>query len=203
MLLLLPSLSLAAVPGTRPDGGLVVPLTLAELPYDAVGGTFRPLPMQTSFDVGYDALRLGTYGVHQAFGLIRPKGLRYAIGIPTLTVLDLLVLQYAGGWTHEEWHRAVLASHDVSSRNTIYDPANWGDSVIAVDSVTDADLQRLKSTWPADTARLQEAGNEANLELARALAATRRSSRAAAGSEARSTSRTPGSRRPCWSRWST
>jgi hypothetical protein len=168
-MLLLASLAFAAPPGTAPDGGLVVPLTLAELPYDAVDGVYRPLPMQTSLDLGYDGLRLGTYGVHELFGLIHPKGLRYGLGIPALTATNVVALLYFGGRTHEEWHRAVLASHGASSRNTIYDPANWGDAVIAVDSVTDADLARLKAESPADTAHLQEAGNEGNLELARTL----------------------------------
>jgi hypothetical protein len=146
-----------------------VRLTALDLPYNAWGGAYRPLSMQTSLDLGFAGTRLGTHGVREGFRLLRSDGLEYGLGLPALAVVNLFAFAFVGGWVHEEWHRAVMASHDISSRNTIYDPRVWDGSVIAVDQVTDEDLARLKQTSPSDTARLMTAGMESQLELARRL----------------------------------
>ncbi len=84
-----------------------------------------------------------------------------------LTVLgaDILstYLPLGGGWLHEEWHRAVMTKHQVSSFNDVYHFPLFAGS-IAVSHVTDADLARLKQESPADFVRLAEAGMEANYE---------------------------------------
>ena len=87
-----------------------------------------------------------------------------------MTFSELLMISFPGGysWLHEEWHRAILTSHGISSYNGVYD-FNILSNAIPVSHVTDGDLIPLKRDHPQDFIRLSEAGNEAQIELARSL----------------------------------
>ncbi|WP_413582181.1 hypothetical protein [Bdellovibrio sp. HCB288] len=66
------------------------------------------------------------------------------------------------GWAHEEWHRAVLTRHQISSFNEMNAWPSGGD-VVAVDHVSDEALIKLKAESPADMVRLSSAGMEAQV----------------------------------------
>lgn len=71
-------------------------------------------------------------------------------------------------WLHEEGHRAVLTLRGADSHNGIYG-VEIGSSLIAVDEVEDADLERLKNRHPADFVRLMAAGIEGETEAFRLM----------------------------------
>ncbi|MFV3408757.1 hypothetical protein ACNH6C_09135 [Bdellovibrio bacteriovorus] len=66
------------------------------------------------------------------------------------------------GWGHEEWHRAVMTRREIGSFNSM-NAFPWGQGVIAVDHVNDADLIKLKDEHPAEMVRLSSAGMEAQV----------------------------------------
>jgi hypothetical protein len=76
-----------------------------------------------------------------------------------------LPMSLVSGWMHEEWHRAVLARHAISSRNGIFYADAWSNGTISVDRVTDEDLAQLKKNAPADMVRLMSAGMESQHAL--------------------------------------
>ena len=77
-------------------------------------------------------------------------------------------LPLGSGWTHEEWHRAVLTQYGMPSYDGIY---HWdiGATTISVDHVSDQDLETLKADHPADFTRLMEAGIESETEGSRLM----------------------------------
>lgn len=80
-----------------------------------------------------------------------------AVDIPTFYI------PLGNSWLHEEWHRAVMAVHGISS----YDEVNdfpFGSPIIQVSHVKDEDLVRLKQNSNSDLVRLAEAGVESQLE---------------------------------------
>ncbi len=83
---------------------------------------------------------------------------------------DVLSLYLPPGiaWFHEEWHRAVLSSRNIASRNDVYDFKIFS-TLIAVSHVRDEDLVRLKQDHPADLVRLSEVGIESQYEMNLAL----------------------------------
>ncbi len=139
-----------------------IPLTLLDAPYNTEG---RWPSMRQSLDVGYAATRLPVWGIHRAFDRVRNKELGTALGIGTVYAVAY-PLTILTGWTHEEWHRAVLGNRGISSRNGIFHPSAWSSGLIAVDRVADEDLARLKRDHPADTVRLMSAGIEGQRQLA-------------------------------------
>lgn len=141
-----------------------IPLTVVDLPFAAHGW---PSMMQ-SLDLGYAAMRLPTWGIVRGLDRVRNPSLR--IGLRTMTVYAASApLMLVAGWTHEEWHRAVMTHRGVDSRNGIYHPSAWSSGLISVDRVTDEDLARQKAEHPADTVRLMMAGLEAQDALARRI----------------------------------
>jgi hypothetical protein len=64
------------------------------------------------------------------------------------------------GWTHEEFHRAVMGRRSVSSRDEIYRFQIFSGQV-SVSHLSDADLTRMKADHPRDFVRMQAAGYEA------------------------------------------
>lgn len=66
-------------------------------------------------------------------------------------------------WTHEEWHRAVLAARDIPSQDDVY--KNSTSDIIYVSHVRDSDLSLLKKEHPAEFVRLMSAGMEAQSRL--------------------------------------
>ena len=73
----------------------------------------------------------------------------------------------ADGWMHEEWHRAVLAKHEISSVNNMLNPAVVfsGNGLVDVDGLLDSELSALKQNAPADMVRMSLAGMEGQQEL--------------------------------------
>jgi hypothetical protein len=87
------------------------------------------------------------------------------LGISLLIIgfFDLLIWTFVPpgeAWLHEEWHRAVLSRHRISSYNEVYE-FNFFSSTISVSHVDDNGLVRLKRDNLADMVRLSEAGIEA------------------------------------------
>ncbi len=61
-----------------------------------------------------------------------------------------MTVPIGAAWVHEEWHRAVMTSHKISSFNEVNAWPWTSSGTIAVDHVTDEDLIRLKRDNPAD-----------------------------------------------------
>jgi len=155
-LLLLPSVLAAPT--------VVLPLTLADLPFQVEAG-FNP-SFQQSLDLAWDTDRLTSWGIEAASARVfprRPEWHRFSMSF--LSGLAVLPYLYADLWVHEEWHRAVLGQYGISSRNGAYYPSAWSNGAVSVDHVSDADLSWLKANHPADTVRLMEAGMEAERAL--------------------------------------
>ncbi len=153
-----------AAPGDGSERETPIPLTLVDLPYNT---SSWPSMMQ-SLDLGYAATRLPTWGIVRGFDRVRNPSLRLGLGIMTVYAVNAPLLLVTG-WTHEEWHRAVLSHRGFDSRNGIYHPSAWSNGLIAVDRVSDGDLARLKTEHPADTVRLMMAGLEAQDAIARRI----------------------------------
>jgi hypothetical protein len=85
-------------------------------------------------------------------------------------VIEMLIgsTPFGIGWTHEEWHRAVMNKNNVRSFNDM-NTFPIGKELVAVSHVTDADLARLKADNSADFVRLAAAGIEAQYEYVKAL----------------------------------
>jgi len=147
-------------------GELQLRLTLLDAPFNFEGGYAVP-SMAQSMDVTYNVNRHAMFGIHEGFGALFPEneGLRKGIGLAAAWSASI-PLGFLGGWMHEEWHRAVMTSQGVSSRNGIYYPSAWSNGLIAVDNVSDDDLARLKAETPAYTVRLMSAGLESQHALA-------------------------------------
>lgn len=131
----------------------------------------QPVPsMNQSLWVTTDLYELMHFGIGRLDAAPDSSFWRHA-GAKVLTLgADLVTLSVPGflGWQHEEWHRAVLARHGISSHDGIYELKLFS-STTSVDQIDDADLSRLKREAPADMVRLAEAGIEGNYELATQL----------------------------------
>ena len=132
-----------------------IQLTLAD---GTTGGAWFTPSMQQSTDVAYGVNRLATYGMESLYTSIDAPGLRQALLYTTATAWSFLIPSTR--WSHEEWHRAVLSYHGISSRNALNNPANWFATTASVDQVLDADLAELKASHPAAMVRLHAAGLE-------------------------------------------
>jgi hypothetical protein len=159
--LLLPRTELGAQ--TRP-GAPVVDLPLVELPYNLAEGARAP-GMQQSL-----ALTSGFYELlHGALSRVAPKQQKKhrILSKVGITAVDFftIALPFGDAWLHEEWHRAVLGSRGVGSRNDVWNLKNIMAEAISVSHVADADLVRMKREHPADFVRVKAAGIEAEAEL--------------------------------------
>jgi hypothetical protein len=72
------------------------------------------------------------------------------------------------GWTHEEWHRAVMNKNNVRSFNDM-NTFPIGQEVVSVSHETDNDLERFKNSNNPDFVRMSVAGIEAQYEYVKAL----------------------------------
>lgn len=160
-----PSTAFAAAPN---HGQAQLELSLLDLPYNAAYGLRAP-SMDQSLDLAFAVDRLAVYGLRRGFDQVDNPGLRYGLGFPALGALNFLMMYGPIAWSHEEWHRAVLGSQGIHSRDALYHPSAWHDGLIPVDQVSDADLARLKAEDPANTVRLMEAGMEAQEALVRRI----------------------------------
>jgi hypothetical protein len=168
--LLLPGLALPsprahAAPSDGSELDTPIPLTAAELPFNATAGWPA---MSQSLDLAYALTRLPVWGIQRGFDRVRNPGLRTGLGLMTVYAVNTPLL-LVGAWMHEEWHRAVLSHRGIDSRNGLYHPSSWSNGLISVDHVSDEDLARLKADNPADTARLMMAGLEAQEQLSRRI----------------------------------
>ncbi len=75
---------------------------------------------------------------------------------------------FGTGWTHEEWHRAVLNKNNVSSFNDM-NTFPIGQDAVSVSHITDEDLAKFKNSNNSDFVRMGAAGIEAQYEYVKAL----------------------------------
>ncbi len=156
--------SLAFAEESRPTATVEIPII--DLP-DMDNGRLRVPTMQQSLDVSSAFHETGAVALQRSFGQHERRG-KWAVGIFDFLTLGVVPLPFSDIWLHEEWHRAVLSSRRIGSRNDVYDFDVAADS-IAVSHVRDEDLIRLKRDHPEDQVRLQEAGIEGELMLMQRL----------------------------------
>src|SRR6266849_2263160 len=149
---------------SRPTATVQVPII--DLP-DMDNGRLRVPTMQQSLDLSSAFHETGAVALQRAFGQHERRG-KWAVGIFDLLTLGVVAVPFSDIWLHEEWHRAVLSSRGIGSRNDVYD-FDIGADAIAVSHVRDEDLIRLKRDHPEDQVRLQEAGIEGELMLTQRL----------------------------------
>ena len=75
---------------------------------------------------------------------------------------------FGTGWTHEEWHRAVMNKNNVRSFNDM-NTFPIGAETVSVSREKDSDMARFKENNNADFVRMGVAGIEAQLEYVKAL----------------------------------
>ena len=138
----------------RPAGARV-DLVLVDAPYNArFGGRAPSMQQSLGLTAGvYDAAHLG---IERAFGRRELLGFLAIIGFDVATI----AAPFGDAWLHEEWHRAVLGSRGVGSRNDVYDLRNLFADGISVSHARDEDLARMKREHPAEFVRVKEAGIE-------------------------------------------
>lgn len=151
------------------EPGVEIELTVADVPYDGVAFGHAP-SMSRSEDVAFGAYRLAHYGLARLEPFPeRPAVSRLVAGTASAAT-ELVLFVTVTTWLHEEWHRAVLARRDITSRDGVWDPRNLASGLIPVDRVADDDLARLKADHPAEFVRMSSAGLEAQQALNRAFA---------------------------------
>lgn len=150
---------------------LRVEFPLDDTPFNQRHGAEPSMEQSLALSVGFTTL--GDWaidlGLERAFRGKR-QALRWLVEVPATLLWSVLLAQlpFGGAWTHEEWHRAVMTSHGVRSRNGVYTAPPFS-IAISVDHVADAELSRFKASAPADFVRMSSAGLEANVEHARRL----------------------------------
>lgn len=140
-------------------GELTWDLPLADVPFNQVGGgyTWPSMEQALQSSVVFHSL---THRLLLPWALDDPRLSRRIGTRAVVFVADLVLPILPGGtnWLHEEWHRAVLSSHGISSYNGVYDFE--GGPWITVSQVSDEGLVQLKASSPADQVRLSTAGIE-------------------------------------------
>jgi hypothetical protein len=169
-----PSAATPSPPGATvtPAGvgpGIYVELPVLDAPFVAAnGGSFPSMDQSLWITAGlYQGMHLGLAK------LVDPNAQtwgRRLLGGLLIATADVLTASVPGflGWQHEEWHRAVMSSHGISSFDDIYRLQLFAE-VTNVSHVRDDDLVRLKAQHPADQVRLSMAGIEGNYVGAHAL----------------------------------
>jgi hypothetical protein len=150
----------------RPRANLNLELPLFDAPFNLQ--KTGPYPsMAQSLAVTKDLYELALYGTGR---IADPEQRGWpGFGARLLAFGALAVgmkIPFGEAWLHEEWHRAVMAHRGISSHNGVYDHHG---SLVPVNHVTDEDLIRLKRDHVADLVRLDEAGMEAEHQLALAI----------------------------------
>jgi hypothetical protein len=158
----------------------IIDIPLLDLPANTDNGglafkQFSP-SMQQSLGLSKSIAETQQYYTKRLF--FNPKK-KYTLGNKVLrelglasanVVIEMLIgsTPFGIGWTHEEWHRAVMNKNNVRSFNDM-NTFPIGKELVAVSHVTDADLARLKADNSADFVRLAAAGLEAQYEYVKAL----------------------------------
>lgn len=163
------------------EPALKLDLPLFDLPYqidamNTVGhgffSSYANPSMAQSLAVTTDILSSFHFGIKTLFdkwdlnvkiGRVDLKTILFYTG---LVFGDFLLFYVPGGegWVHEEFHRAVMTRHRVSSFNDM-NTFPFGRELISVNSITDEDLIRFKAESPADFVRMHAAGMEGDLVL--------------------------------------
>ncbi len=88
----------------------------------------------------------------------------------TNLIIEILIggTPFGTGWTHEEWHRAVMNKNNVRSFNDM-NTFPIGKETVSVSHVTDEDLANFKASNNADFVRMGIAGIEAQYEYVKAV----------------------------------
>lgn len=138
-------------------------LTALDAPFDLVDGVPS---MQQSLDLAWSIERGAMLGVREGVRSAFPHSVGAQKGLGLAVAWGLAFpMTFVQGWSHEEWHRAVMSHRGVSSRNGIWYADARSGGLISVDHVSDADLAALKAAHPADTVRLMSAGMESQHAL--------------------------------------
>ncbi len=82
--------------------------------------------------------------------------------------LSLMYLPFGDAWLHEEFHRSILTSNNITSHDQVYDFPIFS-QYISVNNVTDSALIAMKASSPSDFVRLAEAGIEGEYLLVEQL----------------------------------
>lgn len=162
--MLWPSLAFAQAPADAPPVRIDIPAV--DAPYNTEHG-YRAPSMQQSL-----ALSEGFYeGTHRWIQRAWGEHVWYArFTIVAADAFDTLLLPLPGsdGWTHEEYHRAVLGRRGFDSFDDVY-KFRFAADAIAVSHVDDADLVALKRDRPAEQVRMSAAGIEGEYDLVQRL----------------------------------
>jgi len=164
VLLLWPSLAFAQSPADAPPIRIDIPAI--DAPYNTEHG-YRAPSMQQSLALSEGFYEATHRGIQRAWG----EHVWYArFTIVAADAFDTLLLPLPGsdGWTHEEYHRAVLGRRGFDSFNDVY-KFRFAADAIAVSHVDDADLVALKRDRPAEQVRLSAAGIEGEYDLVQQL----------------------------------
>ncbi|MDX1810689.1 MAG: hypothetical protein R3240_01960 [Gammaproteobacteria bacterium] len=120
--------------------------------------------MYQSLQVSKSFYQFSHYSIQKIW---KQKSTKTLVGIIVFdTVSGWLPL--ANSWLHEEWHRAVLNDHGISSHNGIYD-LQFFTETISVDHVDENRLAAFKQQHPQAFIRMHTAGLEAQTQLNLAL----------------------------------
>lgn len=179
--LILSCLSLAAA-GQRDSAGIkyIVEVPLVDVPANTDQGglaykQFSP-SMQQSLALTRSFAEAQQYYTKRIF--FKP-GKDYSLGRKVLreaavagcnAVVEFIIsgTPFGTGWTHEEWHRAVMNKNNVRSYNDM-NRFPIGQSTVSVSRETDADLARFKQTNNPDFVRMGIAGIEAQYEYVKSV----------------------------------
>ena len=133
---------------------LRVDIPLVDAPFNIANGLRGP-SMAQSVAVGETFYEVAHTSIQKAWGK------HTKLANLSLVVFDIFGGLLPGGqaWVHEEFHRSVMGNRDVGSFNDIY-RFDLAASVVAVSHVEDADLIRLKATYPIEQVRMGAAGIE-------------------------------------------
>ena len=142
---------------------LILELPVIDYPFNWSDGYTAP-SMQQSLHITKDVYQYSHYKLGKRF---ESRPVARTLSIIGFDVVSLW-LPFGAAWMHEEWHRAVMSQHAISSFNEIYEFPLFAET-ISVKHVKDDDLIRLKKQYPADMVRLHAAGIEAQYELNFAL----------------------------------
>jgi hypothetical protein len=140
-------------------------LSLVDAPFNFSGGVPS---MQQALDAQEVVMGGGSWAIDLLGERIEQRTrplVRYLVEIPMLIAwagLGATVLPGGDAWMHEEWHRAILSKHGVSSFNGVYEFRLFS-QYIYVKHVSDEGLAFIKDNHPRDFVRLAAAGMEAQV----------------------------------------
>ncbi|MFZ9521297.1 MAG: hypothetical protein ACO3A4_12550 [Silvanigrellaceae bacterium] len=142
----------------------IIRFTLLDSPYNLRDG-YKGFSMAQSQDLS----RAWQSVVHWGLGqVLDPNATGYKLWLNSAAYLladqILATFPLSPGWSHEEWHRAVMTHRNIPSHNTINDLRPFRETY-AVSGQSDEDLIRMKKLYPKDHLRLSVAGDESEREF--------------------------------------